>query len=226
MVDEIKMLDFVIYALHESGPNKGSEIKGSAVKLMRFPEVLGMRQFNRYSGPWLDIRLGLHDTYGYRTVEGTKNVRATRKIVEPLEEVTITMNANGKKETFTHPITLNTDTYAIKPTEMSGTLNRSPGKPMPRFSKWNEEYLRQTCLHHFRYGTMKDLDDETGEAVYADELPKLKNLIGKKVFWEFRPYIRTISGAASGVDQYKMQIVEPDEVDNAEAETVVDTKSV
>ena len=218
MAEIDKMVDFVIYALDE-GMDKdgkatgsaGKEIKGSMVKIMRFPEKLDLRKYDRFSGPWQDIRMSLNDVYRWREAPGIKNIRAPRKILEPVV-------SDGSRL-----MSVNPENFPIKVDEVEGTLVRSEGKPYPRFSNDNAKYLESVMRVHDRFGTMAELDDETSDAVYTDQIPKLKNLVGKKVWWEFRAYIRTSAGAAAGVDDYRLAIVAKDE--EAMGDEVAERKS-
>jgi len=110
----------------------------------------------------------------------------------------------------------------IKVDEVEGTLVRAEGEAYPRFSKDNAKYIESVMRVHDRVGTMAELDDETSDAVYTDNIPKLHLLVGKKVWWEFRPYIRTSAGAAAGVDDYKLAIVAAEEKVDAGAEVEED----
>jgi hypothetical protein len=198
MQDGTEMVDFVIYALEPTGPSAGKEMPNSMVRLMRLPKEERLRLYDRFSGPWEDIRLGLNHTYRRIEVPGIHNPRATRKVLEPV-------NMDGGTPTSIDPAS-----YPIKGKETHGTLTRRAGQSVPTFSKDNAEYLRKTCLHHFQHGTMSELGDESGDAVYIEELPKLLNLVGKKIYWEFRPYVMTAVGAAPGVDEYKLSLVAED----------------
>lgn len=205
-MDDMAMVDFVIYAMKEDGDAKGSEVKGSVVKLMRFPADKKERLFGRFSGPWEDLRLGLHNRYERRRVGGSKT-KAAKLVLEPVEREIFKRNVGGVVTEVERLATVDRKNFGLKLKQEEGTINRGEEDPYARFSEENEEYLRKVCLHHFQYGTMRDLEDETGDAVYMEELPKLKLLIGRPIWWEFRPYIRTARGAASGVDDYKLEIV-------------------
>lgn len=212
-VDDIKMVDFVIYALEESDKKtQGREVPGSAVKLFRLPELMRERKMGRCGGPWEDARMGLGCRYRWRMVPGVKGNRAPHKILEPVvvNRVKIAQK-DGTEVEREFTTTLQPDSCPVKVDQTSGTLWGSAVEAYPAFSAENAKYLETICMFHFRNGTLDFLSDETSDSVYINELPRLAKLIGKKVFWEFRPYIKTAAGAASGVDSLKLAIVGADD---------------
>lgn len=202
----MEMVDFVIYAVDTRPESKtrGREIPGSLVRLMRFPTELEVRATGRCSGPWQNIRGGLCSMYRWVETGGSKT-RVPRKVLEPVSMELVTNSAS--RETSLVPMTLTTDSYPTKAEATSGTIIGTSGKFVP-FSEDNAKYLESCCLFHYRHGSLSFMDDETADAVYATELPKLYNLVGKMVFWEFRPYVKTVAGGSSGVDDFKMAIAD------------------
>jgi hypothetical protein len=192
MSEDFKCVDVVMFALEEKGPNKGQEVPGSAVKVFRMPENLASRKFGRYSGPWQDWLLGMAPMMKVRLVERTKKKPAFRTV-----------------DPWTSMGSVGTNSWPTKQVDITtgGLMAQADGK-ITRFSALHAKYFKDLMTNHYRHGTMRDLDDETSEAIYMDEQHKFDALVGKIVAWELRPYIKTAIGHASGVDDFRLQLVE------------------
>ena len=231
MDGDFKMLDVVMFALEEKGNNKGAEIPGSMVRLFRLPDNLSARMYGRYSGPWEDFRVGMAPFMTRRTIERTKK-KPAYMIVEPSsgEQAMVQVaTEDGVKKKMVDVGSVEISSWSVRPEDSNGALIPQPDGKSTRFSPDHAKYFKDLATKHYRHGTMKDLDDETSEAIYMDEVEKgINKLVGKIISWELRPYIKTAHGAASGVDEFRLQLIDGVEgmEDEKPAEVEEGTKEV